>query len=191
MSGQWNAWRGFESKLGEPGALATGDLRSLTGKGKERASPMSATIMRERPDSAHAVVLITELEAHLDPLYPAKSRHGYSVAKLIAQGVAFFVLRDNGIPAGCAGIQVFGAEHGEVKRMYVREEFRGLGYGKLLLDHLAAYARAHGIALLRLETGIHQTAAIHLYERMGFQRIPPFGEYIEDPLSLFYAKRIT
>src|SRR5579883_2860589 len=121
---------------------------------------MSAIITRERPDSADAIVLITELEAHLEPLYPAASRHGYSVEKLIAQGVAFFVLHANDAPAGCGGIQLFGTEYGELKRMYVRPEFRGLGYGKLLLDHLADYARAHGIALLRLETGIHQAAAI-------------------------------
>ena len=109
----------------------------------------------------------------------------------IAQGVAFFVLRDNGIPAGCAGVQLFGTEYGEVKRMYVRPEFRGFGYGRLLLDHLADYAGVHGIVLLRLETGIHQAAAIRLYERTGFQRILPFGDYIEDPLSIFYEKRIT
>jgi hypothetical protein len=66
---------------------------------------MSSVIMPERPDSADAVVLITELEAHLEPLYPAKSRHGYSVEKLLADGVAFFVLRDNGTAAGCGGIQ--------------------------------------------------------------------------------------
>ena len=54
---------------------------------------MSAIISAERPDTADAVQLITELEAHLDPLYPSKSRHGYSVEKLIAQKVAFFVLR--------------------------------------------------------------------------------------------------
>src|SRR5947209_7324984 len=62
-------------------------------------SPMSAIIQPERPDSADAIALITELEAHLEPLYPVKSRHGYSVEKLIAQGVAFFVLRDNDIAA--------------------------------------------------------------------------------------------
>jgi GNAT superfamily N-acetyltransferase len=104
--------------------------------------------------------------------------------------VAFFVLRDNGTPAGCGGIQLFGSEYGELKRMYVRPQFRGLGYGKLLLDHLADYARARGISLLRLETGIHQVAAVRLYENTGFERIGPFGEYKEDPLSLFYEKRI-
>jgi putative acetyltransferase len=152
---------------------------------------MSAIITPERPDSADAVFLINELEAHLEPLYPAKSRHGYSVEKLIAQGVAFFVLRSDDTPAGCGGVQLFGTGYAELKRMYVRPQFRGLGFGKLLLDHLAEYARGHGVGLLRLETGIHQAAAIRLYERTGFQRIPPFGAYIEDPLSLFYEKRIN
>ncbi len=152
---------------------------------------MSAIITLERPDSADAVMLISELDAHLEPLYPAKSRHGYSVDKLISQAVEFFLLRDNGTPAGCGGIQLFGNEYGELKRMYVRPQFRGLGFGNLLLDHLAEYARARGIAVLRLETGIHQTAAIKLYENWGFQRIGPFGSYSEDPLSLCYEKRIA
>ena len=160
-------------------------------KGKETAGPMSAIITPERSDSADAIVLISELEAHLDPLYPAKSRHGFSVQKLLAHAVAFFVLRDNDTLAGCGGVQLFGTSYGEVKRMYVRPQFRGLGFGRLLLNHLADYARARGVGLLRLETGIHQAAAIRLYERMGFQCIPPFGAYLEDPLSLFYEKRIV
>jgi putative acetyltransferase len=151
---------------------------------------MSAIIRPERPDSPDAVALITELEAYLETLYPAESRHGYSVKKLMAQAVAFFVLRENDIPAGCAGIQLFGSEYSEIKRMYVRPEFRGLGFGNLLLDHLADYARARGVSLLRLETGIYQAAAIRLYERTGFHRIPPFGAYVEDPLCLYYEKRI-
>jgi GNAT superfamily N-acetyltransferase len=136
------------------------------------------------------MLLISELEAHLDPLYPKTSRHGYSIEKLMEQGVAFFVMRQDGVAAGCGGIELFGMEYGEVKRMYVRPQFRGLGLAKLMLDHLAAYARQHNIHLLRLETGIHQKEAMALYERMGFQRIPPFGTYKEDPLSRFYEKQI-
>lgn len=152
---------------------------------------MPAVITPERPDHPDAVALITELEAELDPLYPAKSRHGYSVEKLIAQAVGFFVLRDGGSPAGCGGVQLFGTAYGELKRMYVRPQFRGLGYGKRLLNHLAGHARAQGVGLLRLETGIHQAEAIRLYEGWGFRRIPPFGDYVEDPLSIFYEKRIA
>jgi GNAT superfamily N-acetyltransferase len=136
------------------------------------------------------MTLISELEAQLEPLYPKTSRHGYSVEKLMKQGVAFFLTRHDGVLAGCGGIELFGTEYGEIKRMYVRPQFRGLGLAKLMLDHLAAYARERNIHLLRLETGIHQKNAIALYERIGFQPIPPFGDYKEDPLSRFYEKRI-
>jgi putative acetyltransferase len=47
------------------------------------------------------------------------------------------------------------------------------------------FARMSGLSVLRLETGIHQPEAIGLYERLGFERRAPFGDYREDPLSLF------
>ena len=197
---------------------------------------MPFIITPESPDTADAVALIGELEAQLEPYYPRASRHGLSVAQLIQQQVAFFLLRsedqrpatagrravpqtsaapspravpsggrseedqrsavppsrsEEGVPAACGGVKLFGAEYGEVKRMYVRPQFRGRGFAKAVLDHLAAYTQAHGVPLLRLETGIHQREAIGLYERAGFHRIPPFGDYTEDPLSVFFEKRIT
>jgi GNAT superfamily N-acetyltransferase len=151
---------------------------------------MPTTIMAERPDSLDATALISELEAHLASLYPLESRHGFSVEKLLQEQVAFFVIRQDGLAAGCGGIKLFGAEYGEIKRMYVRPQFRGLGLAKLMLDHLAAYGREHGVGLLRLETGIYQREAISLYEHMGFHPIPPFDAYHEDPLSRFYEKQI-
>ena len=108
--------------------------------------------------------------------------------RLIAESVAFFVIRTDGQPAGCGGIKLFGTEFGELKRMYVRPQFRGSGLGKRLIDHLAAYACEQRVALLRLETGIYQREAISLYERVGFYRIPPFGAYRPDLLSLCYEK---
>lgn len=151
---------------------------------------MPASIVLERPDTADATALIAELEAQLAPLYPRESRHGYSVEKLIAEAVAFFLIRHDGAPVGCGGIKFFGTEYGEIKRMYVRPQFRGLGFAKMMVNHLADHARSLGVGILRLETGIHQHAAINLYERMGFRSIPPFGEYQEDPLSRFYEKHV-
>src|SRR5512143_3407308 len=106
---------------------------------------MTTLITPERPDTPDARLLIDELEAHLDPFYPKTSRHGYSVEKLIQQGVAFFVTRHDGVLAGCGGVQFYGAEYGEIKRMFVRPQFRGLGLAKLMLRHLELYAREHHI----------------------------------------------
>ncbi len=153
---------------------------------------MSITIMEERPDSADARQLISELDTHLQALpYPQESRHGLSIDKLLRETVVFFVTRYDERPAGCSGVKLFGTEYAEVKRMYVRPVYRGLGLAKLMLDHLAAYARDRRVAVLRLETGIYQTEAISLYEHFGFQRRPPFGDYRDDPLSVYYEKRLV
>ena len=153
---------------------------------------MSITIVEERPDSADAVQLLAELDAHLNShLYPAESRHAFSIEKLLREGVAFFVMRYEEKPAGCGGLKLFGSEYGEVKRMYVQPAYRGLGLGRLMLDCLAGYARERQVCILRLETGIYQTEAIRLYERYGFQRRSPFGEYKDDPFSIYYEKPIA
>lgn len=152
---------------------------------------MPVVITAERPDTPDAINLITELEAVLEPLYPQESRHGLSVERLLTENVPFFVLRVEGTPVGCGGVKLFGTEYGEIKRMYVRPQFRGQGFAKLILDHLADYAQAQGVTLLRLETGIYQHEAMRLYERMGFYQIPPFGDYRNDPLSVFYEKSLS
>lgn len=143
------------------------------------------------PDSPDAVRLIGELDEHLmaHP-YPAQSRHAFSVEKLLRERVVFFVTRYEGQLVGCGGIKMFDPDYGEVKRMFVRPEFRGRGLGKAMLGHLADYARRNGASVLRLETGIYEVEAIGLYERFGFQRRAPFGEYFEDPLSVYFEKNI-
>jgi len=153
------------------------------------------TIKQERPDTADATQLIAELEAYLIPLSPPESRHGYSVEKLIKQNVQFFVIREGDSPAGCGGVQFYevgsAAAYGELKRMYVRPDFRGRGLAQRLLGHLESVTAAQGIGLVRLETGIAQKEAARLYEKWGFYLIPPFGDYRDDPNSRYYEKVVT
>jgi len=156
--------------------------------------PMVITpiVIREiAADSPEAVQLIGELDEHLmaHP-YPQQSRHAFSVEKLLREGVVFFITHYEGRLAGCGGIKMFGAEYGEVKRMYVRPVFRGKGLGKAMLNHLAQYARLKDVDLLRLETGIYEVEAIGLYEGFGFQRRRPFGEYVEDSNSVYFENKI-
>ncbi len=151
---------------------------------------MAIEIVEVRPDSADAIQLIGELDDHLlaHP-YPLQSRHAFSVDKLVREGVVFFITFYEDQLAGCGGVKMFD-DYGEVKRMFVRPIHRGKGLGKAMLTHLAEYARSREVTVLRLETGIYEVEAIALYERFGFRRRSPFGEYQEDPLSVYLEKSL-
>ena len=165
-------------------------MRPREGPWHDRA--VTIVVEQVRPDSPDAFALVEELEAHLASRYPAESRHGFSVRRLVDEGVVFFVARSEGEPAGCGGILFLADEggYGEVKRMYVRPGHRGEGVGRRVLERLLDEARSRGIRLVRLETGIDQVEAIGLYESAGFRRCPPFGPYRDDPLSPCYELRL-
>ena len=134
--------------------------------------------------------LLAELDAALlEYPYPPESRHAFSVEQLIRESVAFFVASYDRQLAACGGVKL-SADYGEVKRMFVRPQFRGKGLGKAILNRLASHARANRINTLRLETGIYQIEAIGLYDGWGFQRRGPFGEYKEDPNTVYFEKPI-
>ena len=121
--------------------------------------------------------------------YPSQSRHAFSVDKLLRERVVFFVTYYEGQLAGCGGVKMFD-DYGEVKRMFVRPIYRGKGLGKAMLNHLAEYVRIRQVPVLRLETGIYEVEAIGLYQAFGFQRRPPFGNYQDDPLSVYLEKSL-
>jgi putative acetyltransferase len=139
-------------------------------------------------------LLVGELEATLAAEYPPEQRHGLPLAALFQPHIRFFTARLDGAPAGCGGVALF-SEFAEVKRMYVRPELRGRGVAQALLARIEADARAAGLAWLRLETGDRQLAAIRLYEREGFSRCAPFGDYAamspqQIATSVLFEKRI-
>ena len=78
----------------------------------------------------------------------------------------------------------------ELKRMFVAPEARGLKIGSQLLEALEAAAKAEGVRVIRLETGVRQPEALALYRRHGYTERGPFGAYQRDPLSTFFEKWI-
>ncbi len=154
---------------------------------------MKIEIKKERPDTPESMQLIQELEDVLNPLYDADNRFGYSVQKLIDQGVHFYVARVDDQPAGCGGVQIFADDdppYAELKRMYTNPSFRGMGLAKKMLEQLQQTTQEHGVQLLRLETGIYQKEAIGLYESWGFESCGPFGEYTGVEVNLYYEKQL-
>lgn len=86
----------------------------------------------------------------------------------------------DGTPAGCVALRDLGAGCCEMKRMFVPAARRGNGIGRRLADAVIAEARAAGYRKMRLDTGPQQTAAIALYESLGFRRTAPYYELPDD-----------
>ncbi|HYN20282.1 MAG TPA: GNAT family N-acetyltransferase [Thermoanaerobaculia bacterium] len=148
------------------------------------------TIQQVELLSPEAQALIAALNAELSSIYPEQGATHFRLdPDEVADGQgAFLVATRAANPVGCGAVRRIDARIGEIKRMYVAPEERGRGLSRLLLDELESEARALGLSRLVLETGIRQLAALALYEKAGFSRIDPFGEYVDSPLSVCMAK---
>jgi GNAT superfamily N-acetyltransferase len=82
-----------------------------------------------------------------------------------------FLARQGGDFVGVGGLKVLEGELGEIKRMFVREDHRGMGLGKAILDRLIAEARSMGYPKIRLDSPKFSTASHGLYRSRGFQPI--------------------
>jgi putative acetyltransferase len=140
-------------------------------------------------------VLIGELDQELSAEYSPEQRHGLTLEAIFQPHVRFFLARLDGAAVGCGGVALI-ADFAEVKRMYVRDVARGRGVAKALLARIEVEARKAGLALLRLETGNRQAAALRFYARAGFQPRAVFGAYATMApqavaTSVFLEKRLN
>ncbi|MDW8260310.1 MAG: GNAT family N-acetyltransferase [Gammaproteobacteria bacterium] len=149
------------------------------------------TVDIDLEDPAHSDVrqLIAALDRYLTDLYPPQQCYLLDVEALRARDVAFFVARRDGVAIGCGALVNVAPGVGEIKRMYVAPQARGLGVGRRLLERLERHARLLGLREVKLETGNAQPEALGLYRSAGYVECGPFGAYRRGATNLFFVKR--
>lgn len=152
------------------------------------SSPAALVIKQEDPAQPDVTALLRNGEANSAKFYPAESNHHLPLDALREPEVRFLVARDMNGKAVATGAVVLKDGWAEIKRMWVDEDARGRGTARQILNALIEEARKSGIEFLRLETGAVSHAALSLYEKAGFRRREPFGDYRPDPLSVFMEK---
>jgi GNAT superfamily N-acetyltransferase len=93
-------------------------------------------------------------------------------------------------PVVSGGFRRHDDESAEIKRMYTVHDYRGGGHARRLLGELERRARHAGYSRVVLETGTKQPEAIALYESSGYEPTEPFGVYLNEPASRFFAKKL-
>jgi putative acetyltransferase len=136
--------------------------------------------------------LLQEHLAHMHYLahmydVPPESVHALDLAGLRAPDVTFWSVWSDDLLVGCGALKELDVSHGEVKSMRTPANLRRRGAGRAMLEHIIRVARERGYRRLSLETGPMDAfePARRLYAKFGFTFCAPFGDYVEDPNSVF------
>jgi putative acetyltransferase len=135
------------------------------------------------------------LNEHLQSMYalsPPESVHALDLGRLRKPEITFWSAWDGSLLLGCGALKELDSKHGEVKSMRTPNALRRRGAGRAILAHIIEVARSRAYERLSLETGFMEAfePAQRLYESFGFRYCGPFGEYVEDPNSVFMSLRL-
>lgn len=141
-------------------------------------------------DSPEVRSLIADHLQDMRATSPACSVHALDLTTLRDPRLSFWTVWTNdGLDehlAGCGALKEVNGE-GEIKTMRTVPVMRGRGVARLMLEHILSQARARNLSRVSLETGSQDFfhPARSLYAAHGFTECPPFGDYTEDPNSVF------
>jgi putative acetyltransferase len=152
--------------------------------------------MRIEIDDLTRPQVLALLNEHLTNMYelsPPESVHALDVSKLRGSDITFWTVWEDGDLLGCGALKELSPKHGEVKSMRTPQKMRRRGAGRAVLTHIVGVARERAYQLLSLETGSAEAflPAQKLYESFGFTYCGPFGDYKDDPNSVFMQLRLT
>jgi GNAT superfamily N-acetyltransferase/predicted kinase len=154
-------------------------------------------VMRSVPlDDPTATALWAEQQAELFARYgePDADAHFALDMPPDALVTSLLAVTEGGEPVGTGLLRWSPFDSGpgsvEVKRLYVRPDHRGRGHSRAIMRALEDAAARAGAVRIVLETGVEQPEALALYEKLGYERIPPYGEYMDDPRSVCFGKEL-
>jgi putative acetyltransferase len=151
--------------------------------------------MEIREDDLQGSETIRLLEGHLEnmkEITPPESVHALGAEGLRSPEITVWSAWNGQLLLGCGALRELGPESGEIKAMRTDAAHRRRGVGSRILEHIIGEARRRGYRWLYLETGAMPefAAARALYSRYGFEFRGPFGDYADDPNSVFMAKEL-
>ena len=144
----------------------------------------------DRLQGPEIIALLQEHLAEVRSLLPPESVHALDLSGLRKPEITFWTVWLGSDLAGCGALKALGPEHGEIKSMRTARHHKRKGIAASMVRHILGEAARRGYRRLSLETGSqpHFAPARALYASFGFQACGPFGDYVDDPNSVFMTK---
>lgn len=151
---------------------------------------MNYKIIATNPTTEEALTLTNELHADLDIRYGQGRIEEFTEENSLM--IYFLTVYDeNNYSAACGALKHYNDDTVEIKRMFVRKEFRGKGLSKLILKELEKHAKKLKYKKIILETGYKQPEAVNLYKKFGYTEIECYAHHSSDPDSVCFEKNIS
>ncbi len=150
-------------------------------------------VVNADPSRPEAVRLLRELSEELGERYGEPGAGATVPERPHEPRSAFVLARMEGEAVGCGALRPYGGAEphiAEIERMYVNPTARGRGVSRAILAKLESLAKDHGYTIIRLETGLLQPEAIHLYVKAGYTRIGRYGIYKDNTMSACFEKKL-
>lgn len=138
------------------------------------------------------IELLQEHLASMAEVSPPESIHALDVARLKAADVTFWSVWQGAVLAGCGALKELDPTHAEIKSMRTASQFLRKGVASRMLTHILLVAKRRNYQRLSLETGSmdYFEPARKLYASFDFTYCGPFGDYREDPNSMFMTREV-
>ncbi|WP_291127974.1 GNAT family N-acetyltransferase [Flavobacterium sp. UBA7682] len=148
------------------------------------------SIVRTTSDNKDFGDLVIQLDAYLrildgeDHAFYAQ----FNKSNLLKNALVCY---ENDLAVGIGAYKEYDSETAEIKRMYTLPEYRGKGIAKAIVTELELWAKEEGYQFAILETGYLQKDAIGLYQKLGYEIIDNFGQYIGVENSVCMRKSLN
>ncbi|HJU97240.1 MAG TPA: GNAT family N-acetyltransferase [Jiangellaceae bacterium] len=157
---------------------------------RTQADPGEFTVRALAYGDAVVRALEAELQQEYIERYGGVDESPVDPAQFAPPDGVFLVGFSGAEPVASGGFRRHDDEAAEIKRMYVVEDRRGIGYARRLLAELERRAAEAGYVRVVLETGLRQPEAVALYESSGYTPIPGVGFYAGQSLSRSFGKQL-
>ena len=134
--------------------------------------------------------LVAELDYHLTDFY-GEEQDFFDKHNKVDAIKNVIIIYDNDIPIGCGGIKEYSNLIMEIKRMYIKPEYRGQGIASNILLSLENWATELGYSSTILETLKAKESVISMYSKNGYKIIPNYGQYENIESSVCMRKIIN